>query len=214
MKTVRWYFDYISPYAYLQSAVLSRFERYARIEPRPVLFAGLLNHFGQKGPAEIPAKKAQTFREVVWLAHQHQIPLKLPHAHPFNPLPLLRLSIALGNDADVVQALFRHVWVDGHLPSDEAPWAALCGRLGVDDPDAEVARADVKDALRRNTEEAIELGVFGVPTIVVDGELFWGQDSLGHVERFLRGEDAITPEVRAMWAEVPIGIVRPGAATR
>ena len=96
MKTVRWYFDYISPYAYLQSAVLSRFERYARIEPRPVLFAGLLNHFGQKGPAEIPAKKAQTFREVVWLAHQHQIPLKLPHAHPFNPLPLLRLFVAAG----------------------------------------------------------------------------------------------------------------------
>ena len=115
MKTARWYFDYISPYAYLQSAVLERITPLACIEPKPILFAALLNHHGQKGPAEIPAKKVQTFRQVMWLAHRHGITLNLPHAHPFNPLPMLRLSIALGNDPDVVQALFRYVWVDGHL---------------------------------------------------------------------------------------------------
>jgi 2-hydroxychromene-2-carboxylate isomerase len=211
MKTARWYFDYISPYAYLQSAVLSRFERYARIEPRPVLFAGLLNHFGQKGPAEIPPKKVQTFREVVWLAHSHQIPLNLPHAHPFNPLPMLRLSIALGNDADVVQALFRYVWVDGHLPTDEAPWAALCRSLGIDDPDVEIARADVKDALRRNTEEAIETGVFGVPTIAVDDQLFWGFDMTDAAVSYLRGDEVFRSAAMLRAQALPDGVHRAAA---
>jgi 2-hydroxychromene-2-carboxylate isomerase len=208
MKTARWYFDYVSPYAYLQSAVLARFERYARIEPRPVLFAGLLNHFGQLGPAEIPAKKAHTFREVVWLAHVHQIPLNLPHAHPFNPLPMLRLSIALGNDADVVQALFRHVWVDGHLPTDEAPWAALCRRLGVDEPEAEIGRADVKEALRRNTEEAIELGVFGVPTVVVDDQVFWGFDMTDAAVAYLRDDPLFRSPLMKRAAALPDGVHR------
>lgn len=208
MKTARWYFDYISPYAYLQSAVLGRLDRYARIEPRPVLFAALLNHYGQKGPAEIPAKKRQTFREIVWLAAQHQIPLNLPHAHPFNPLPLLRLSIALGNDPDVIRALFRYVWVDGHLPTDEAPWAALCRELGIDDPQAEIARADVKEALRRNTEEAIELDVFGVPTLAIDDQLFWGFDMTDAAVAYLRGDALFaSPQMRRA-AALPDGVHR------
>jgi 2-hydroxychromene-2-carboxylate isomerase len=211
MKTARWYFDYISPYAYLQSAVLSRFEGLARIEPKPVLFAGLLDHFGQKGPAEIPAKKVQTFREVVWLAHVHRIPLNLPPAHPFNPLPLLRLSIALGNEAAVVRALFRHVWVDGHLPTDPAPWTALCRSLGVDDPDAALARADVKAALRRNTEEAIALGVFGVPTLAVDDQLFWGFDMTDAALAYLRGDALFRSPAMLRAQALPDGVHRAAA---
>ena len=208
MKTARWYFDFVSPYAYLQCAVLPRFEGLARIEPRPVLFAGLLNHFGQKGPAEIPAKKVQTFREIVWLAHAHGIPLTLPRAHPFNPLPLLRLSIALGDRADVVGALFRHVWVDGHLPTDAGPWAALCRSLGVDDPDARIARADVKDALRRNTEEAIGLGVFGVPTLAVDDQLFWGFDMTDAALAYLRGDEVFRSAAMLRAQSLPDGVHR------
>ena len=207
-KKARWYFDYVSPFAYLQSAILGRFERYADIEFKPVLFAALLNHCGQKGPAEIPAKKLHTFRQIVWLADQHQIPLKLPHAHPFNPLPLLRLSIALGNDADIVQALFRYVWVDGHLPTDDGPWAALCRKLGVDEPDEEIARADVKDTLRRNTEEAIELGLFGVPTLVVDDWLFWGFDMTDAAVAYLRGDPVFGSAQMKQAARLPDGVHR------
>lgn len=208
MKTARWYFDYISPYSYLQSAVLGRFDGLARIEPRPVLFAGLLNHHGQKGPAEIPSKKVQTFREVVWLAHRHGIALNLPHAHPFNPLPMLRLSIALGNDPDVVQALFRFVWVDGHLPTDAPAWAALCRELGVDEPDEEIARADVKDTLRRYTEEAIECGVFGVPTIVIDDQLFWGFDMTDAAVAYLQGDPLFSSAPMARARSLPDGVHR------
>ena len=208
MKTARWYFDYISPYAYLQSAVLERITPLACIEPKPILFAALLNHHGQKGPAEIPAKKVQTFRQVMWLAHRHGITLNLPHAHPFNPLPMLRLSIALGNDPDVVQALFRYVWVDGHLPTDEAPWSALCRGLGVDEPEIEIARPEVKDTLRRNTEEAIELGVFGVPTLVIDDQVFWGFDMTDAAIEYLRGDALFTSPRMVAAAALPDGVHR------
>jgi len=208
MKTARWYFDYISPYSYLQSAVLGRFDGLAAIEPHPVLFAALLNHHGQKGPAEIPSKKAQTFRQVTWLAHRHGIPLNLPAAHPFNPLPMLRLSIALGNDLEVVHALFRYVWVDGHLPGDADAWAALCRALGVDEPDEEIARPDVKDALRRSTEEAIAAGVFGVPTLVVDDQLFWGFDMTDAAVAYLRGDPLFESAVMRQAQSLPDGVHR------
>jgi 2-hydroxychromene-2-carboxylate isomerase len=211
MKTARWYFDYISPYAYLQSTMLARFDGWVHVEPRPVLFAGMLEHFGQKGPAEIPAKKVQTFREIVWLAHRHGIALNLPQAHPFNPLPMLRLSIALGNVPDVVRALFRYVWVDGHLPTDAAPWAALCRTLGVDDPQAEIARADVKAALRHHTEEAIGLGVFGVPTLAIDDQLFWGFGMTDAALAYLQGDPVFRSDRMLRAQALPDGVQRAGA---
>jgi 2-hydroxychromene-2-carboxylate isomerase len=210
MRTARWYFDYISPYSYLQHALLPRFDGLVRIEFKPILFAALLDHHGQKGPAEIPAKKVQTFREVVWLAHRHGIALNLPRAHPFNPLPMLRLSIALGNDPVVVEALFHHVWVDGRLPTDEAEWSALCRGLGVDEPAQEIARAEVKDALRRNTAEAIELGVFGVPTLAVDDQLFWGVGMTDAALAYLRGEPPFGTELMRRAQALPDGVHRGG----
>jgi 2-hydroxychromene-2-carboxylate isomerase len=208
MKTVRWYFDFISPYAYLQSAILERLEPHAHIEPVPILFAGLLQHHAHKGPAEIAPKKAHTFRQVVWLAHQHGIPLALPAAHPFNPLPMLRLSIALGNTPEAVQALFRHVWVDGHLPTDAAPWGQLCRRLGVDDPETAIARPEVKDTLRRNTERAIAEGLFGVPTLAVDDQHFWGFDMTDAAIAYLGGDPIFDSPLMVRAGALPDGVTR------
>ena len=88
---VDWYFDFVSPFAYLQSERLASLPPRVAIRFRPVLFAGLLDANGQKGPAEITAKRNFTYRFVVWQARKLGIPLKFPHEHPFNPLPLLRL---------------------------------------------------------------------------------------------------------------------------
>lgn len=208
MKTARWYFDYISPYAYLQSTVLERFDGLARIEPVPVLFAGLLGHHGQKGPAEIPTKKVHTFREVVWLADRHGIPLTLPDVHPFNPLPLLRLSIALGNTPEVVRTLFRYVWVEGRLPTEVPRWAELCARLGVDDPDAVLGRIEVKDTLRRNTEAAIGAGVFGVPTLSFDDQSFWGFGMTDAALACLRGDPLFASPAMRRAETLPDGVQR------
>lgn len=179
-----WYFDFVSPFSYLQCERLQAHA--ASIRPHPVLFAAILDANDQKGPAEIPAKRVFTYRFVVWQAKALGIPLKFPHAHPFNPLPLLRLAIACDNRLDAVTQIFRFVWRDGRLPDLPLEWVDLADRLGVQDAGARIAGTDVKDALRRETDEAIARGIFGVPTLAVGGELFWGLDATEMAIGYLR----------------------------
>jgi 2-hydroxychromene-2-carboxylate isomerase len=195
MTNADWYFDFISPFAYLQSAKLEKLSRHATITPRPVLFAALLDHYGQLGPAEIAPKRTFTFRHALWLARRHGIPMKLPPSHPFNPLPSLRLAIALGNRVEVVQAIFDFIWREGRDISNPGEWTTLAYRLDAGDTDALVADPAVKDSLRRSGEEAISRGVFGVPTLAVDDQLFWGFDSTEFFLDYLRHPDALRREI-------------------
>ena len=191
MKQINFWFDLISPFAYLA------FERLPQaleglsvsIVYRPVLFAGLLGHWGQKGPAEIEPKRAWTFRHVAWQAHEFGVELQTPAQHPFNPLALLRLGLACADQGDmpnrfVCEQLFRHVWQGGADPNDAARLEELTQRLGpVRDPQS----AEVKQALKDSTGAAITRGVFGVPSFEVDGRLFWGVDGIPMLVDFLRG---------------------------
>ena len=113
MTAADWYFDFISPFAYLQFATLAQLPRDLEITFRPVVLAGILNHLQHKGPAEIPGKRRFTYRHVQWLARHHGIALKFPPAHPFNPLRALRLAIALDCRRDAIVAIFRFIWRDG-----------------------------------------------------------------------------------------------------
>ncbi len=185
-KAVDWYFDFISPYAYLQWQRLRREAPALALRPRPVLFAGLLNHWGNKGPVEIPPKRGWTYAHSLWVARRHDIPMRLPSAHPFNPLPLLRLAIALGAGEDIVDRLFGFVWRDGLLPSDADAWQDLLDELLVEP--SELNSEQVKSALHDNCEEAIAAGAFGVPTAIVDGQLFWGVDSTDMLLAFVGGD--------------------------
>jgi 2-hydroxychromene-2-carboxylate isomerase len=187
MKAITFWFDPVSPFAYLA------FERLPQVlegcsyavNYRPLLFAGLLAHWGQKGPAEIEPKRAWTFRHIHWLAQQHGIPLDTPAVHPFNPLPLLRLAVACGPNRRVVEALMRHVWVGGGDAADAARIAALAQDLA---PARDPQSTEVKEALRAATNEAIVRGVFGVPSFELDGRLFWGLDALPMLRAALQGE--------------------------
>jgi 2-hydroxychromene-2-carboxylate isomerase len=187
MKAFSFWFDPVSPFAYLA------FERLPQVlegcsyavEYRPVLFAGLLAHWGQKGPAEVEPKRAWTFRQVAWLAHEHGITLEVPAVHPFNPLPLLRLALACGPNRHIVEALMRHVWLGGADAADASRIAALAERLA---PARDPASAEVKDQLRAATDLAITRGVFGVPSFELDGRLFWGVDALPMLRAALRGQ--------------------------
>jgi 2-hydroxychromene-2-carboxylate isomerase len=178
-----WYFDYVSPFSYLQLAVQPELFRRADVQLKPVVFGGFLTHWGHKGPAEIPAKRVFTFRQVVFHARELGVPLRFPPAIPFNPLQALRLTVALGSGIDVVQTIFDFVWKEGRSPGDE--WAALCERLGATDADARCNAPEVKAALRANGEAAIAAGVFGVPTFEIDGELFWGVDATSMLLAYL-----------------------------
>jgi 2-hydroxychromene-2-carboxylate isomerase len=209
MTRVDWYFDFISPYAWLQAETLDRLPSDAVPTCKPVLFAGLLEHWGQLGPAEIPPKRTFTYRYVVWRAHQLGLPVCPPPHHPFNPLPLLRLAIVLGCERQRMLRLFRFVWSEGKVADDPLAWRALIEELGVPDADARIAAPGVKEQLRRNGEEAVARGVFGVPTLLVDGMLFWGADATDMAADYLRGDPVFASEQMRRAESLPQGKARP-----
>jgi len=208
VATVDWYFDFISPFAYLQSEQLGQLGPKTRIRYRPVLFAGLLAANAHKGPAEIPRKRAFTYRFLVWQAKRLGIPFKMPPEHPFNPLPLLRLAVACDCSPDAVHRIFRFVWRDGRLPDLPIEWAELVHDLRLPDASNRIADPEVKSALRRNTDEAIERGVFGVPTLMIGEELFWGTDATAMAADYLNGGSRWTDPEYERVAALPVGAAR------
>lgn len=176
LREADWYFDYISPYPYLQMARFDDLPEDLIITPRPVLFAALLNHWGHKGPAEIPAKARQTFYFTRWMAETRALRFDGPPRHPFNPLALLRLTHSLGSTLDVVKKIYEHVWGDGNDGQSPESLALLAKKLGVPDYDSRINAPVNKEAIKANTDDAIKRGVYGVPTFSTDGHLFWGDD--------------------------------------
>jgi 2-hydroxychromene-2-carboxylate isomerase len=206
-----WVFDVISPFAYLAFGQLARLPPHIELEFVPVLLAGLLGHFGQLGPAEIPSKRRATYRFVLWRARRMGIPLRMPPAHPFNPLAALRLIIAAGRDARAVGTVLNAVFRDGRDVADPAVIAELAATLGVADPEAALTDPKVKERLRENTNWAIARGVFGVPTLVIGEEFFWGQDAVDMACDYAADSQAFdTPEMRSL-DTLPIGVARPQA---
>lgn len=214
---IRFLFDYISPYAYVAwYGVRALAAKHGRpVEPEPILFAALLDAHGQLGPAEIPAKRRYVFRDALRKAHAHGLALSPPPRHPFNPLPALRIARLLsGPDRDAaIDACFAATWGGGGGIDEPAALAGALTTAGLDGRALLAAAAEqpAKDALRDATADAIRAGVFGVPTIIVDGELFWGCDSLPHVDAWLAGDDPVPPDLDARWRDLPTGAVRPAS---
>ena len=205
-----WYFDFVSPFSYLQCERLQAHA--ATMRPHPVLFAAILDANGQKGPAEIAAKRVFTYRFVVWQAKALGIQLKFPHAHPFNPIALLRLAIACDSRLDAITRIFRFVWRDGRLPDLPIEWAELASELGIVDAEARIADPEVKGRLRSETDAALARGVFGVPTIAVGDELFWGVDATDMALAYLRAGGRYDDPEYARVAALPPAAVRAAAA--
>lgn len=204
MHKIDWYFDFVSPFSYLQGELLHTVP--AEIRFKPVLFAGLLTHWDNKGPAEIAPKRLWTFEHCTWLAHKHGIPMSMPTHHPFNPLPLLRLCIALGSTREAAQRLFRFVWRDGHVPTDTEAWQALLRELKAT-PEMLDAPA-VKQQLRENGEQAIAAGVFGVPSAVVDNRVFWGLDGIDMLIAWLKRDPFFESDLLRAAQTLPQGVHR------
>jgi 2-hydroxychromene-2-carboxylate isomerase len=207
-KTLDWYFDFISPYAYLQCMRFPALPAGTQVRIKPVLFGALLDNSGTLGPAEVPGKREHTFRQVMWLARRNGVTLKAPPRHPFNPLPALRLSASLGPPMDVVRRIYEFIWAEGRDPSDPAEFALLAQSLGVEDVEARIADPAVKAKLKANTDEALAARVWGVPTFVADGIPFWGFDAGAMLLDYLADPASVTgPEFdRAM--NLPAGIQR------
>ena len=202
-----WYFDVISPFAYLQWVRLRRDHPQLRLRPRPLLFGALLQHHGQLGPAEIPGKREFTYRFVAWEARRLGIALRFPPAHPFNPLTALRLILASDDTVAATDAVFAHIWRDGLAADSATALGGVAAALGIVELDEAIGRVEVKTALRNNTEEAIAHGVFGVPTLCIGDALFWGNDATGMVVDYIADPTAFAGEFDAV-AALPVGISR------
>ncbi len=204
---VTWYFDFISPFAYLQWQAVKRLG-HCRVECRPVLLAGLLNHYGHKGPAEIPSKRRFTYRHVQWRAAQQGIALNFPPAHPFNPLNALRLCIAAGGTPEAVDQIFDHLWLEGRAGESIEDLRPVANRLGVVDLESALASPGVKGDLQQNFQAALADGVFGVPTLVAGDALFWGEDATGMFEDWLRDPRLFDTATMKRLDALPVGTAR------
>ncbi|WP_256777322.1 MULTISPECIES: DsbA family protein [unclassified Stenotrophomonas] len=205
---LRWYFDFVSPFAYLHWQQLKQLPQFERITPVPIAFGAVLHHLGNLGPAEIPAKRRFTYRQVLWQAQQQGVTLRFPPRHPFNPLAALRLCLAAEASHQAVDILFNWIWRDGHAADTPAALALPGAMLDVANVAAAVSAPSVKEQLRQNTEAAISAGVFGVPTLAIDGELFWGNEAHGLMQAVLADPTMLQ---RGEWARIdnlPVAVER------
>jgi len=205
--TIDWFFDVVSPFAYLQLEQFDKLPADIAIRPRPVVLGAIFNHWGNKGPAEIGSKRTFTYRHALFRAQQLGIAYRMPPAHPFNPIKALRLTIAMGGSLDAVRAVFRHIWREGNDVASPEGFAALCEAVGFPEGVSAVEDPAVKQALRQHTDAAIALGVFGVPTFAYNGDLFWGEDATALFLQCLRTDWLATPEVQRV-SILPVGIQR------
>jgi 2-hydroxychromene-2-carboxylate isomerase len=203
---LRWYFDFLSPFSYLHWQKVKALRATHVVEAVPVVFGAVLSAKGQLGPAEIPGKREFTYRHVLWQARAEGVPLVFPPAHPFNPLGALRACIAAGSGADAVDAIFDWIWRDGRPVDGDAALLPLLDRLGLT-PEA-IAAPQVKAALRANTEAAIAAGVYGVPTLQIGDQLFWGNDAHPFALAALHDPSVLQDGEMQRVSKLPIGITR------
>jgi 2-hydroxychromene-2-carboxylate isomerase len=224
MRDIHFYFDVISPYAWLAfKALPSTLEGIAhRVHYRPVVFGAMLKHHGQLGPAELPGKRDWTYRQVMWLAKQQGTVLQMPASHPFNSLALQRMAVATSPNGEptreVVEAIFKHVWCSGLEAADANRMAELQTHLtqwmqqSQPNFQIDIQAPEVKQKLQQQTQAAIDLGLFGVPSMVVDGQVFWGNDALSMLRAYLEGDAWFESADWRDAGKLPVGIRRAPAA--
>lgn len=202
MHHLTFYYDVLSPYGYLAFARLpeSLMGHSVQVDYKPALLGVLLRAKNMLGPAEVEHKRDWVYRQCLWLAAKEGVPMAMPKEHPFNPMTLMRLGLCCAHPSApgltsryVTQQLLEHVWVGGESVNDPARIAALTERLQGHVAERELTWTEpdsdaIKAQLRANTEEAIAEGVFGVPTIRVDGRNFWGYDALPMLKAYLEGD--------------------------
>ena len=215
MKHVDFYFDFVSPYPWLASHQLGEVREHMAVKFCfvPVLFAALLDHHSNMGPAEISAKRRYTIQDTQRWAVHLGLEFKSPPSHPFNPLKPLRVTSAIDNDdlrETLAVRLLDATWSEGRDITLDSVIHEVADRIGLDGQELlEKAHTDeIKQRLRLQTERAIQAGVFGVPSFVVDGEMFWGNDRLHFLKDHLQEK---LPTDMAKVAEI---LERPRAADR
>lgn len=197
MKKISFYFDFLSPYSYVAWT-------WARTQPYdftfiPVSIPSIISHYDTKGPAQIAPKRNYLFKDLLRYTSLNRIPFTTPKNLPFNSLYALRLSLVevSGKDQrEVIDAIFRGGWEHGmDIGSDEVLRDILAQKnLPVDELFLKMEAKESRGYLKNNVTEALTNNLFGVPSFLVDDEIFWGNDSIKYLEMYLAGNDPLDLE--------------------
>ncbi len=199
------YYDIVSPFAYLYLMQRSRLEKALDIKPVPVLLGGLLRATENKGPGEVAAKRPHTYQFCVWQAERLGIPFRFPEHHPFMTVTAQRLLVEQNADWKMVERAFDYVWVEGKDPN--LSWPEFCSHLGLAADTPKPESAEVKTQLIANTNQAKAAGAFGVPALVVNQHCFWGVDTIDWVLDYLARPSMFAEPSYAYAGNVPNGLV-------
>lgn len=205
---IDFYFDFLSPYSYLAWCTLRqiKFEQKATFNYYPVVLSQVIGHYQTKGPSEIEPKREYLFKDCLRKAHQFAIPFTVPAKLPFNSLYALRLclgSIAKEKQFSFIDAFFRAAWEEGKDLGETTVVEEILLRLGQDKSFLDYATSsEARKELKANVQKALGAGAFGVPTFVINGELFWGQDSIPYLEAYLEDKDVVDPQVFSHFREI------------
>jgi len=178
------YYDIISPFSYFYVMQRQRLDQYLDIAPVPILLGGLLRSTNNHGPGEIASKRPHTYQYCIWLANKLALPFKFPVHHPFSTVAAQRLLVQINADWQIVERAFKFVWVEGKDPN--MAWSEFCLYLGVSADTAIPSSQEIKEKLALNTKQAQSDGAFGVPSLVVNGQCFWGVDTIDWTLDFLK----------------------------
>lgn len=204
---VPFYFDFISPYSFLASQLIERRPELAALNfaMRPVVFGTVLGKLGVKGPGEIPARRRAGLADVLLLANHYGIALEGPPTHPFNSIYALRSVCAVREEAlrrRLTLAYFSAAWIEGRSLDDVAVLSSILREQGIEqDPEEAATNAEHRKTLKAYTAELLELGGWGVPTFVHEGQLFFGHDRLELLLASIQGRARLDPaKLEAMLA--------------
>ena len=182
-KDAIFYYDIISPYAYFFVKMRGQLEEQLNLKPQAIFFPGLLRLQNNVGPAEVAEKRLHTYTFCVWKAEQLGIPFKFPKRHPFSSIAAQRLLLQNSANWQILDQAFDFIWARGGDP--ETQWPDFCEAIGLPRQTQKPHDDSVKKALLSETQKAAELGVFGVPSVLVDNRVFWGCDSMPWVLDYL-----------------------------
>ena len=189
MKTIHYYFDFLSPFSYFSWKKVQELKRDYNIVYKPIVLGKVLNHWEIKGPGLVPPKRDYLFKFCLRYAKLNSIDFQSPLKVPFNSLYCLRLALESKNQEKIIESLWRYIWVLRGDPEDPDQITSFLQKEGLPSDLIEKSfEREKKVLLKNNTKEAIEEGIFGVPSFRIEKEVFWGLDAIGHLKLFLNKE--------------------------
>ncbi len=199
------YYDIVSPFAYLYIKQRQRLEQRLDIQPVPVLLGGLLRAADNKGPGEVAAKRPHTYQFCVWQAEKLGIPFRFPEHHPFMTVAPQRLLLQEKAGWAMVERAFDYVWLEGKDPN--LSWSEFCTYIGLTADTVKPEDLTVKAGLVSNTTQAKAAGAFGVPALIVNQHCFWGVDTIDWVLDYLDRPGMFKEDSYAYAGSIPNGLL-------